>query len=183
MDASQEAELLGKAKAGNPEAFEALLVPHLPMLFAYSRAISGDHHRAQDVVQETAMIAFRNLTHLFPEVDFAAWLKAIARRQALAARRQSARLGTWTEEALEAAYTDPTPQALAPERDALSRCLETLDPRSSRLVRGHYFDGLRLMQLATDLDLNLNTVKTLLFRARLALKDCVQRRLRAEGLS
>jgi RNA polymerase sigma factor (sigma-70 family) len=183
MPASQEADLLARARAGDAEAFEDLLVPHLPMLFAYCRAICGDYHWAQDVVQETALIAYRNLNHLFPEVDLASWLKAIARRQALAARRQAARLGTWAEEALEAAYADPGPETLAPERDALARCLEGLDPRSGRLVRGHYFEGLRLTQLADALGLNLNTVKTLLYRARLSLKDCMQRRLRMEGLS
>src|SRR6266850_2558088 len=35
-------------------------------IFAYSRAIFSDYHAAQDVVQETAIIAFRNLKHLFP---------------------------------------------------------------------------------------------------------------------
>lgn len=183
MDASQEADLLVRAKAGDAHAYECLLVPHLPMLFAYCRAICGDYHRAQDVVQETALIAYRNLNHLFPEVDLACWLKAIARRQALAARRESTRLGKRIEEALEAAYADASPEAMALERDALAHCLKTLDARSGQLIRGHYFEGLRLAELASAFSLNLNTVKTLLYRARLSLKDCVQRRLRTEAVS
>ena len=86
MSADDESDLLDKAKAGDGAAFELLLVPHLPMLFAYSRAICGDYHAAADVVQETALIALRRLDHFFPEADFAAWLKAIARREALSAR-------------------------------------------------------------------------------------------------
>lgn len=173
-----EADQLSRAKAGNKEAFASVLRPHLPMLFAYSRAICGDYHQAQDVVQETALIAFRNLNHLFPEADFASWLKAIARRQALAARRKLVKRGPWTEEALEAAYFDPTPEGVAPERDALVKCLEGLDTRAAQLVRRHYFEGQKLQRLAEAMSLNLNTVKTLLFRARLALQECVRQRLR-----
>ena len=84
----KDAALLARAKKGDAIAFEHLIAPHLPMLFAYSRAICLDFHAAQDVVQESAIIAFRNLNHLFPEADFSTWLRAIARRQALEARRK-----------------------------------------------------------------------------------------------
>lgn len=175
--ATEEADLLVRAKAGSQDAFESVLRPHLPMLFAYSRAICGDYHQAQDVVQETALIAYRNLNHLFPEADFASWLKAIARRQALAARRQLVKRNLFTEEALEAAYCDPTFEGVAPEREALSKCLDGLDTRAGQLVRRHYFEGQKLQQLSEAMSLNLNTVKTLLYRARLALQDCVRQRL------
>jgi RNA polymerase sigma-70 factor (ECF subfamily) len=182
MNASQEMDLLAQARSGNVAAFESALVPHLPMLFAYSRAICRDYHLAQDVVQETALIAFRNLHHLFPEAEFASWLKAIARRQALAAARKATRLNPRTEEALEAAYADPMPEALAAEREALARCLEALDTRAGRLVRGHYFEGQKLAHLAAALGMKLNTVKTVLYRARLGLQECVERRLALENI-
>jgi len=181
MDEQAETRLLEQAKAGDSAAFEAVLRPHLPMLLAYSRAISGDFHRAQDVVQETALVAYRNLSHLFPEADFASWLKAIARRQSLAARRKEGRLLSWTDEAIEAAYADPTPRAVVPEREALVLCVEALEAQPRSLVRGHYFDGQALATLAAAMDLNLNTVKTILHRARQKLLECVERRLRIEG--
>jgi RNA polymerase sigma-70 factor (ECF subfamily) len=181
MDDDREAELLEAAKRGDTAAFEAVLRPHLAMLLAYSRAVTGDFHLAQDVVQETALVAFRNLNHLFPEADFASWLKAIARRQSLAARRKATRLSPWTDEALEAAYADPTPAAVGPEREVLRRCLESLAGQAAEIVLGHYFDGRKLAELAAALELNLNTVKTILYRARLSLQECVERRLRAEG--
>lgn len=172
-----EADLLAQAKTGSKGAFESVIRPHLPMLFAYSRAICGDYHHAQDVVQETALIAFRNLSHLFPEADFAAWLKAIARRQALAARRKLAKRGSWTDEAFEAAYDNPTSDAVAAERNALLKCLEGLETRAGQVVRRHYFEGQKLQHVSETMNLNLNTVKTVLFRARLALQECVRQRL------
>src|SRR5262249_42656769 len=79
-----ESGLLELAKAGDREAFASALGPYLPMLYAYSRSICADHHIAQDVVQQTALIAYRKVGFLFKEVDFGTWLKGIARREALA---------------------------------------------------------------------------------------------------
>jgi len=175
-------DLIAKAQGGHKGAFEHLLTPHLPMLLAYCRAICGDYHVAQDAVQQTALIAYRKLNLFFPEADFAAWLKAIARREALVARRSLAKSSPLPgEEILECAFNDPTPTAVAPDREALVKCLESLqerDDRSARIVRAHYFDGAQVAGIAGELRLNLNTVKTLLYRARLALLECVERRLK-----
>ncbi|MCI0359308.1 MAG: RNA polymerase sigma factor [Planctomycetaceae bacterium] len=176
MAGSDETDLLAKAKAGSAEAFAEVLEPHLPMLYAYSRALCGNHHTAEDVVQQSALVAYRRLNCLFPEADFAAWLRAIARRLALAARRLDAKL-TLIEAAIEGAYNDPEPNAGAAEREALAECLKTLDGRAEQIVRGHYFQGAPLTELVATLDVKLNTVKSILFRARQALRECLRRRL------
>jgi len=175
--------LLKEALAGSAEAFVELLRPHLRMLYAYSRAICGDHHAAEDVVQETAMIAFRRLDHFFPEADFAAWLKAIARREALSARRKAAKMPALVEEAVESAYVDPTSAGGRPDREALVVCLQKLEERSAHVVRAHYFGGLKQAEIAAVMDLGLNTVKSILHRARMTLKECVSRRLGEESTS
>jgi len=175
---------LARAKKGDPDAFGRLFSPHVPMLQAYARFICGDYHLGQDVVQETGLIAFRNLERFFPDADFASWLKAIVRHRAITAREKKARLTPLEPritEALEEAYADPTPQALGPEEEALGRCLEALaakDERSARVVRTFYFDGSPVARIADLLRLNLNTIKTLLHRARVTLQGCVERRMR-----
>jgi len=175
---------LARAKKGDPDAFGRLFSPHLPMLQAYARFICGDFHLGQDVVQETGLIAFRNLERFFPDADFASWLKAIVRHRAITAREKKARMAPLEPritEALEEAYADPTPQAVGPEEEALGRCLEALaakDERSARVVRNFYFDGSPIARIADLLRLNLNTIKTLLHRARLTLQGCVERRMR-----
>lgn len=179
MDPTSENHLLARAKSGEVQAFEQVLLPYLPMLFAYSRAICGDYHAAQDVVQETALIAFRNLNHLFPEADFAIWLRAIARRQALTARRKLLRLSLVAEEAIEKVYQDPAPLS-GPYHDALTACLGALGGRMARVVRAHYFQGCRLDEVARNMGLNTSAVKQLLYRARLRLRECVQQRLGVE---
>jgi RNA polymerase sigma-70 factor (ECF subfamily) len=180
MDSTHENDLLAQAKDGDRHAFEQALLPYLAMLFAYSRAICGDYHAAQDVVQETALIAFRNLHHLFPEADFATWLRAIARRQALAARRKLTRVVLVAEDAIEKVYQDPAPVATGPRYDALAACLKILAGRMARVIRAHYFQGCTLEEVARSMAVNVSTVKQLLYRARLRLRECVQQRLSME---
>ena len=175
-----EIELLAQAVAGNKDAFERALLPHLPMLLAYSRAICGNYHVAEDVVQETALIAYRNLNHLFPEADFASWLKAIARRQTLTAQRKSSRMRPMIEQGIEEAFHDVSADALADERAVLAECIQLLSDRTGRIVRDHYFGGVTLAGLASSLNLNLNTVKTALFRARATLEICMRRHMQQE---
>ena len=180
MNERLESELLASAKGGDATAFQRALIPHLPMLYAYSRALCGDHHAAQDVVQETGLIAFRNLNHLFPETDFVAWVKAIARRQALSMQRKLSRVAALPEEFIEAVYQDPSPVAVAPRRDALATCLDALQGRLARVVREHYFGGSRVEELAQGMEMTRHAVVQLLYRARMALRECIQRRLARE---
>jgi RNA polymerase sigma-70 factor (ECF subfamily) len=175
-----EAALLDRAKAGHRGAFEGLVEPHIPMLFAYSRAICGDYHRAMDVVQQALLVAFRKLHLFFPEADFSVWLRAIARREALDARRRASRAPVITLEAVEAAY-EATPEEDSPKKTALARCLESLEGRTGKLVRRHYFDGADLASIAKALNMTLAAAKQMLYRTRLALRECIRRRLAGEG--
>lgn len=175
-----EIRLLALAKKGDASSFELVLKPHLPMLFAYSRAICSDYHAAQDVVQETALIAFRNLSHLFPEADFSTWLRAIARRQALEARRKLPRLAAFAEEAIERVYDDPASPEVAVQRRLLNDCVHALAERSRQTVERHYFRGLSLAQIASELETTVTATKQLLYRARKMLEECVRSRLGAE---
>jgi RNA polymerase sigma-70 factor (ECF subfamily) len=175
-----EARWLALAKNGDRPAFERLLSPYLAMLFAYSRAICSDYHAAQDVVQETAIIAFRNLGHLFPEADFSTWLRAIARRQALEARRKLPRYARFAEEAIERVYQDPASPEVAAQRRLLGDCVRALGGRSRQMVEAHYFKGSSLAQVAQDLKTSVAAVKQLLYRSRKLLEECVRSRLGTE---
>jgi RNA polymerase sigma-70 factor, ECF subfamily len=176
-----EDELLALALDGDKSAFEAALRPHLAMLLAYSRAICGDFHAAEDVVQETALVAFRRLNRLFPEVDFGTWLRGIAKRQAFAARRQQTKL-TLLDEALELAYADAEP-ANDREHDALSNCMSRLGDRVGRIVHQHYREGMALAEVAEGLNMSVGAVKVAMHRARMQLKDCVRQYLQRKDPS
>ena len=177
MSATEE-ELLGQAKAGDKTAFERMVVPYLPMLLAYSRAVCGDYHAAHDVVQQALLIGYRKIDLFFPEADFGTWLRAIARREALQARKTLGRSSSSVAlEAVEAFYEDPEGPEESPRRRALSDCLQQLEGRAKAVVRGHYFDGLALTALAGRVRMSVPAVKQLMYRVRIGLRNCMRRRM------
>jgi DNA-directed RNA polymerase specialized sigma24 family protein len=48
MTNDTENDLIAKAAAGDMAAFEQVFMRYMPMLLAYSQAICGDYHAAQD---------------------------------------------------------------------------------------------------------------------------------------
>jgi RNA polymerase sigma-70 factor, ECF subfamily len=182
MDSSRVAELLERAKAGDTKAFELVIAQYMPMLFAYSRAICGDFHLAQDIVQETALIAFRKLNFFFPEADFPTWLRAIARREALNARKKRTPVRMVNEDSIEGFYEKADSNEEWQRKKALAHCLKLLGGRMGHLVRAHYFEGKRLAEIAATWNQTTTAVKQLLYRARLTLRNCVRQRLVGENL-
>jgi RNA polymerase sigma-70 factor, ECF subfamily len=175
-----ETQLIAQASAGDAAAFERLFMRHMPMLFAYCRAICGDYHAAYDAVQDTALVAYTNINRFFPDADFETWLRAIARRRALEARRKLRRVALLDDDAVEAVYQQSSVPETSQQREALGECLKTLTGRAKDLIQGYYFKGTALQALGDQLSLSFNAAKQLLYRSRGVLSDCMRRRMQQE---
>lgn len=90
-----ERHWLARCRAGDASAFQPLLHPHLPALLALARRCCRDPHWAEDLVQETLVRAFRNLTSFRGEAALRTWLFRILVR--LAADPQRWRKGSALE--------------------------------------------------------------------------------------
>lgn len=183
MTGPDEEHLLTEAKAGSSDAFERLVARYLPKLLAYSWAICGDYHAAQDALQESLLIAYDKLGHYEAGTDLLSWLRAITRHCSLSARRRLSKTAPVTEEAIERLYDTPASEAISYESEALSKCLQSLGGSFQRVVRDHYYGGMALSDIAAATGTTVNAVKQALYRARLALRDCVRRRLGTEATS
>jgi RNA polymerase sigma-70 factor (ECF subfamily) len=84
--------LVRKAQAGDRTAFEELVRRTSRLLFARLFLETGDTHRAEDLVQETWLRAYRSIKHLSNPATLRSWLLAIAQNmvtdQARAETRQ-----------------------------------------------------------------------------------------------
>ena len=48
-------------------------------------------------------------------------------------------------------------------------------------MRGHYYEGLALASISKSLGMTLAAAKQMLYRTRLALRECIRKRLASEG--
>jgi hypothetical protein len=74
-------ELVEAAQAGDSEAYATLIERFQQMAYALAYRSLGDHHLAQDVVQEAAIEAFVHLSQLKEPKAFPGWLRQIVFRQ------------------------------------------------------------------------------------------------------
>lgn len=167
--------------------FEILATEHEPMLMAYILSLIDDPVLAEDIAQQTLLIAFRRISTLRKTDSFPAWLRGIARREVYAAhrrRRTEVPVQPAVMEALDEAFRfleSAGPTETWEERFRLvEACFEKLPETLRRVCQLHYFQDLKAREIALELQVGLDAVLKRLERARRAISDCVQEQLRLE---
>jgi DNA-directed RNA polymerase specialized sigma24 family protein len=79
-------ELVEAAQAGDSEAYGALIQRFQQMAYATAYTYLGDHHLAEDLVQEAALEAFVHLPQLKESAAFPGWFRQIVFRQCIFSR-------------------------------------------------------------------------------------------------
>jgi RNA polymerase sigma-70 factor (ECF subfamily) len=184
-DASRESdELVRRALAGDTESFAALVRRYETDVWRVATAMLGDRVATENLVQQTFVNAYERLDQYQAGRDIGRWLKGIARnlvREEMRKRsRESQHLASYREYLLTLYEDDDTAEQRARELErALAACRQTLTEAAARALVLHYEEGLSVEQVSTLISRTLAGTRQLLFRARVALRDCVQRRLLA----
>lgn len=176
----------------NPDSlhiFEVLAKQHEAMLLAYILSFVSDHKLAEDIAQQSFLIAYRKISSLKTPEAFPSWLRSIARLETLSALRRRNRefpVEPAVLQQLDEAYRtfeEQRPAETWEERfHMVEECYERLPEPLQTVCRLHYFEGNKAWQIAESLALNLNAVLKRLERARTALRDCVRSKLVSENL-
>ena len=171
-----ESELLARAREGDRAAFDRLVLLFGARLRGFLGLRVRDVARIDDLAQETFLAAYRKLDQFDPALPFWPWLRGIAQYALLNERR--IRRADPLDDTLHALCVEEADRLEALEvSEAIADCLETLPPASRRLVDGRYRDGLPIDGLARREGRGAKAVSVALVRIRIALRDCLERRL------
>jgi RNA polymerase sigma-70 factor (ECF subfamily) len=181
--AGDSAEFVARLRAGDRRAFEELVRAHQHRVYGLALRMLGDAAEAQDVAQEAFLRAHRGLAEFRGDARLSTWLYTIASRLCLnrlaGSERRLTRSG---DEALDRVVdVRPGPDE-ALERDeldaALHRAIAELPEERRVVVVLRDVDGLAYEEIAEILALPVGTVRSRLHRARLDLRDKLERFLK-----
>jgi RNA polymerase sigma-70 factor (ECF subfamily) len=176
---AQQAEWVRAAREGDDEAFARLVRSNWRSLVRSLEATVGDHHEAQDLVQEALLRAHRRMDRLTGDAHFVAWVRRIATNVAVdrIRRRQWPPLEPVDADTLNAAEVcEPDPVVTADEAVERDRKLlrlwsgiAALPARERRLLLLFYGRGMSLGMIADECGMSLSGVKVAIHRARRGL--------------
>lgn len=168
------------------DAFVRLLGQNQRRIFLYVMALVPSWNDAEEIVQETNLVLWREFAQFQLGTNFAAWACKVAFHQVLAwrKRKQRDRL-KFSDSFLEAVAeeTSAIGDLLEERSQLLSGCVDKLPPAQRDLLRLRYSEGLSIEAIAAQVDRSMEAVYRALSRIRQSVHQCVTQTLAREGSS
>ncbi|HEX8924137.1 MAG TPA: sigma-70 family RNA polymerase sigma factor [Terriglobales bacterium] len=181
---SDETVLVDAARAGDVSAFEKLVRRYDRNVFRIAQHITQNREDAEDVVQDAFLKAYQNLAQFQGQSKFYTWLVRITVNEALMRlrRRRPERMVSIDEDVKteedsmprEIADWSPNPEQLynqAELKEILGKTIQGLPPSFRTVFVLRDVEGLSTEETADALDLSVPAVKSRLLRARLQLRE------------
>src|SRR5579864_6921527 len=184
----EERELVRLSQSGNETAFEGLVRRHQQRVFALVWGILRRQEDVEDVAQQVFLKAYLGIKRFDQRAAFSTWLYKIAinecwdylRKKKVRPLVYEADLSEEQVSRLDGIVSAERPpvdaNSRAETRELLDRLLATLPEQDQQLLVLKEMEGFSVQELAEILQLNVNTVKVRLFRARGRIMDVYRRR-------
>jgi RNA polymerase sigma-70 factor (ECF subfamily) len=168
--------------------YEILVRQHEPMLLAYVLSLVSDPHLAEDIAQETLLIAYQKISTLKNPNAFGAWLRGIARFEAFAAFRNRGREISFEPavlEGMEDVFSAMEEQIVSDDWQqrfqVVEDCFQQLPEKLKTVCQLHYLQNEKTQTIADQLQVGLSAILKRLERARDSIRQCVEQRLKLEA--
>jgi len=168
-----DSALAARARTGDRAAFEELVRRTARLVYARLYLETGDAHRAEDLLQETLLQAFRSIHRLDNPAGFRAWLLTIAHNTLTDAARRDSRLKrTPTPLAASRSQASPPDEVLRSEsRDQVLAVLRSLPEEYRMPLTLRFIAGADYETISTQLGLTNGSLRGLLHRGLKMLRE------------
>jgi RNA polymerase sigma-70 factor (ECF subfamily) len=182
MAEATEAELLQRAKLGDPEAVSEIVRRHQAVIRSYVGRLSPDPVTADDLAQEVFLVALRKIHRIDPRKGIRPYLLGVARNLVRLAWREKVRGREHPGDALFKILAARSPEEERPlEPDVrltlLRECMRELAPKALDMVLRHYRQEQQCDEIAGALGTTPGNVRSILARARQLLRECMEPKL------
>lgn len=186
-------ELVRRGQAGDKEAFEELVRRHQHRVFAVAGGILRRREDVEDIAQQVFVKAYFSLKRFDQRAAFSTWLYKITVNECWdLLRKKKVRPLLYESDLSEeqaqqfgaAERLDSGAQDVSEKLEAqqqVENLLHGLDERDRMMLILKEVEGFAIEEIAEILDLNANTVKVRLFRARRRIVNQVRKRKDGSG--
>jgi RNA polymerase sigma-70 factor (ECF subfamily) len=188
-----ESQLVAAAKSGDAAAFEELVNRYERKIFRLTMNITRNHEDAEDAMQDAFMKAYAHLGKFKEDSRFYTWLVRIAANEALMRLRKRRPNQFSLDEPIEGDDDimprdledwGPSPEqryAQAEMHDILNQVIDQLEPEYRVAFVLRDMEELSTEETAAAMGISVAAVKSRLLRARLKLRQKLNRYFRTEA--
>ena len=180
-------ELVGRAQADDQGAYEELVRRHQGRVFAVAGGILRNKEDVEDIAQQVFLKAYFSLKRFDQRAAFSTWLYKITvnecwdvlRKRKVRPLLYEAELSeeqvSQYQASSEAQDGKPDVSQQLATREQVELLLDCLDERDRMMLLLKEVEGFSVEEIAEMLEINGNTVKVRLFRARRRIVERVRR--------
>ena len=180
-------ELIEQTLAGNQQAYADLVKRHQRFVFTLAMRFTKGREDAEEVAQDCFIKAYRNLGSFQQQSKFSTWLYSIVYTTAMTFLRKK-RVDTSSIDDDESYIQIENKPSGYDEYNVenksrsyyINQAIEQLLPDDATIITMFYKGEQSLEEIAQALNMEANTVKVKLFRARQRLKEKLERNLKHE---
>ena len=175
--------MLGTLRRVDKKKFKELTYPHLEFLFNLALKYTGKQYDAEDIVQETMYVAYRNFHQLRDEAKCRQWLFAILRTTFLKEKRALLRrpllddgsgyLQNFSDESLESLASIVEKKM---NKEDVHEVLQRLPEKHKSPLILYYMEEMTYQEIADFLEIPIGTVMSRLARAKKQMKKQLLRK-------
>lgn len=154
---------------------------HQTMVGAFIHATVSNYDLAEELTQRVAAELVKIYDRYDSSRPFGAWAIGVAKMEVLRHRQTHAAdrhvFDSGMVESLAGAFQNIEGR-IDPMKEALSECLNKVQPRSRAVLDLRYGDDAGVEDIARKMGLKPNAVYVLIHRVRNELRDCIERRIK-----
>lgn len=147
-------------------SFKELFLEHLPQLRGYAMVLTRSRSAADDLLQETALKAWRAQGQYEAGTNIKAWLFCILRNEYISSLRRNKRASVSLSDVAEEHFAQAGDQESNVMTVEVFKAMDRLSLVQREILILHCVNGLAYEEIAAALKCSIGTVKSRLFRAR-----------------
>lgn len=187
----QDADLVSHVKKGDVDSFELLVKKYQKKAFNIAYRMIGDYEDACEIVQDAFVSAYRNIRKFEERARFSTWFYTIvvnySKNRIKQLKTQGYHEGLSIDDPVDTDDSEIKVEPPSNEPSVLERlerkelqekvqgCIDSLDNEFRDVIVLRDIQGFSYEEISDIMKIAEGTVKSRLFRAREALKDCLMK--------